>query len=240
MAFLRDLQFAARQLRAAPGYTLAAVTTLALAIGASTAIFSAVYAVLLKPMPIRQPEQLAVAWGGSPALAMRVIELSYLDIRDMGEAAPRVGKVASVGSSAWNTVLDGEGEPVRLAAFGVSGTFFEVMGAAPHLGRMLGPQDDIAERAAGRRAQPRHVAPAIRRRPRHRRPQDPAGRSDERSRRRDARRLRLSARRAAVDADRADPGHDSKDLQSRSAPQHRPALPGGAPQRRRDAGTGGR
>jgi len=144
MAFLRDLKFAARQLKAAPGYTLAAVTTLALAIGASTAIFSAVYAVLLKPMPIRQPEQLVVAWGGSPALAMRVIELSYLDIRDMGEAAPRVGKVASVASSAWNTVLDGEREPVRLAAFGVSGAFFEVMGAAPHLGRMLGPRDDIA------------------------------------------------------------------------------------------------
>ncbi len=144
MTFVRDLRFAARQLRATPGYTLAAVTTLALAIGASTAIFSAVYAVLLKPMPIRQPDQLMVAWGGSPALAMRVIELSYLDIRDMGQAAPEVGTVASVGSSAWSSVLDGEGEPVRLAGFGVSGGFFEVMGAAPRLGRMLGPQDDVA------------------------------------------------------------------------------------------------
>jgi putative ABC transport system permease protein len=144
MSFLRDLRFAARQLRATPGYALAAVATLALAIGASTAIFSAVYAVLLKPMPIRQPEQLAVAWGGGAALAYRVVELSYLDIRDLGELAPRVGKVASVGSAAWSAVLDGQGEPVRLAQFGVSGTFFEVMGAAPRLGRMLGPADDVA------------------------------------------------------------------------------------------------
>jgi putative ABC transport system permease protein len=144
MGFLRDLRFAARQLKASPGYTVAAVATLALAIGASTAIFSAVYAVLLKPMPIRQPEQLAVAWGGSPALNYRVIELSYLDIHDMGEATPRIGKVASVGSAAWSAVLDGQGEPVRLAQFGVSGTFFEVMGAAPHLGRMLRPADDVA------------------------------------------------------------------------------------------------
>lgn len=144
MAILRDLKFAARQLKAAPGYTLAAVMTLALAIGASTAIFSAVYAVLLKPMPIRDPGRLAIAWGAGESLAMKVIELSYLDVRDIGEAAPRVGKVASVGASAWNTVLDGQGEPARLAAFGVSGTFFEVMGAAPQLGRMLGPEDDIA------------------------------------------------------------------------------------------------
>jgi len=144
MAFFRDLRFAARQLRATPGYALAAVATLALAIGASTAIFSAVYAVLLKPMPIRQPEQLVVAWGGSPSLAMRVIELSYLDIRDIGAAAPRVGQVASVGSSAWSSVLDGQGESVRLAGYGVSGEFFEVMGATPQLGRMLGPQDDVA------------------------------------------------------------------------------------------------
>ena len=165
MGFLRDLRFAARQLKASPGYTVAAVTTLALAIGASTAIFSAVYAVLLKPMPIRQPSQLAVAWGGSPALAMRVIELSYLDIRDMGEAAPRVGKVASVGSSAWNTVLDGEGEPVRLAAFGVSGSVLRGDGRGPAPGTDARAPGRHRQRATGRGAQPRHVAPAIRRRP---------------------------------------------------------------------------
>ena len=91
MTFLRDLRFAARQLRLAPGYTAAAIVTLALAIGASTAIFSAVYAVLLKPMPIREPQQLVIGWGTSAALNMKVIELSYLDIQDIGAATAQVG-----------------------------------------------------------------------------------------------------------------------------------------------------
>ena len=136
------MRLALRQLRNAPGYTLAAVTTLALAIGASTAIFSAVYAVLLKPMPIHEPGQLMVGWGSSPAAAMRVIELSYLDIRDIGDATPHVGTVAAVGSSTWSAVIDGDGEPVKVATTGVSGNFFDVLGTAPQLGRAIRADDD--------------------------------------------------------------------------------------------------
>jgi predicted permease len=147
MKLLRDLRLAGRQLRVAPGYAITAVATLALAIGASTAIFSAVYAVLLKPMPIRDPEQLVVGWGTSAALNMRVIELSYLDIRDIGEANPSIGAVASVGSSTWTAVLDGEGDPVKLPTTGVSGTFFEVLGAVPRLGRTIRPDDDHTKSA---------------------------------------------------------------------------------------------
>ena len=109
MTFLRDLRFAARQLKSAPGYSLAAIATLALAIGASTAIFSAVYAVLLKPMPIRDPGSLVVGWGTSAALNMRVMELSYLHIRDIGGPRQPIGNVASMGSSFWTAVLDGDG-----------------------------------------------------------------------------------------------------------------------------------
>ena len=139
---LRDLRLAARQLRLAPGYSLAAVATLALAVGASTAIFSAVYTVLLKPMPIREPAQLVIGWGTSSALNMRVIELSYLDIEDIAAATPEVGKVASVGSSAWTLILDGEEQPVKLPSTGVSGHFFDLLGAVPELGRAIGPDDD--------------------------------------------------------------------------------------------------
>jgi predicted permease len=144
MRFARDLKFAARQLRLAPGYAAAAIVTLALAIGAATAIFSAVYSVLLKPMPIREPQQLVVGWGTSDRLNMKVIELSYLDIDDIGRAAPEVGPVASHGASPWTDVLDGDGggEPVKVASVGVSGTFFEVLGAAPTLGRVIVPDDD--------------------------------------------------------------------------------------------------
>jgi putative ABC transport system permease protein len=148
MALASDLRFAARRLRLAPGYTLAVVATLALAIGASTAIFSAVYAVLLKPMPIREPGQLVVGWGTSAALNMRVIELSYLQVRDIGGHTAPVGNVASVSSSFWTAVLDGAGEPVKVSTTGVSGHFFELLGAAPRLGRMIRPDDDTTKSAA--------------------------------------------------------------------------------------------
>ena len=141
------MKLALRHLRNAPGYTLAAVTTLALAIGASTAIFSAVYAVLLKPMPIHEPGQLMVGWGKNPGFAMRVMELSYLDIFDIGEATPHIGRVAAVGSSTWSDVLEGEGEPLKIATTGVSGTFFDVLGAAPQLGRVVLPDDDRTKSA---------------------------------------------------------------------------------------------
>lgn len=138
------MRLALRQLRKAPGYALAAIVTLALAIGASTAIFSAVYAVLLKPMPIHESQQLVIGWGTSAALNMRVIELSYLDIEDIAAATAHVGRVASHGSSAWTDVLEGDGsdEPLKVASVGVSGTFFDLLGAAPRLGRVLTPEDD--------------------------------------------------------------------------------------------------
>lgn len=136
------MRLAFRNLLRAPGYSLAAVVTLALAIGASTAIFSAVYAVLLKPMPIRSPEQLVVAWGTSASANMRVLELSYLDVRDIGAMTAAIGAVASHSSSTWTAVLDGESEPVKIPTTGVSGTFFDVIGAMPHLGRVVRPEDD--------------------------------------------------------------------------------------------------
>lgn len=131
----------------APGYTIAAVATLALAIGASTAIFSAVYAVLLKQMPIRDPGQLLMGWGTSAALNMRVLELSYLDIRDIGEKTPEVGTVASVGSSTWTMVLEREGDSVKVQSTGVSGNFFELLGAIPKMGRAIRPDDDFTKSA---------------------------------------------------------------------------------------------
>src|SRR5829696_1803927 len=108
MDAFNDLRFAWRRLRSAPGYAIAAVATLALAIGASTAMFSAVYAVLLKPMPIRDPASLVVGWGAGTAQAMRVIELSYLDIQDIGQGSPSLSATASFGASHWGAVLDSE------------------------------------------------------------------------------------------------------------------------------------
>jgi predicted permease len=139
---IQDLRYAVRRLRQARGYTASAILTLALAIGATTAIFSAVHAVLLKPMPIRQPDRLVVSWGVVPERASGVIELSYLDVKDLAKATPDIADVASMGAHAWPAVLDGEGEPRKLSTAGVSGPFFEVLGTTPFMGRLLRQEDD--------------------------------------------------------------------------------------------------
>jgi ABC-type lipoprotein release transport system permease subunit len=77
------MRLALRHLRKPPGYALAAIVTLALAIGASTAIFSAVYAVLLKPMPIHDPGQLVVGWGTPASSGLRTLlyDVEVIDAR---------------------------------------------------------------------------------------------------------------------------------------------------------------
>jgi len=136
------LRMAIRQLLRAPGYASAAVVTLALAIGAATVMASAVRAVLLRPMPVTAPQDVLVAWGHNPAVTAGVIELSYLDVVDLGRESTIVTRVAAMSSSPWPTVLEGAGDPAKLAATGVSGTFFDTLGTAPALGRTLGPADD--------------------------------------------------------------------------------------------------
>ena len=142
MSTLNDVRIAVRQLRRAPGYAAATVATLALAIGATTVVASAVQAVLLRPLPIAAPAQLVVSWGSNPALTSGVIELSYLDVADIGRDSRTLIRTAAVASSAWPTVLDGAGDPVKLAAAGVSGTFFDTLGASADRGRTIGPDDD--------------------------------------------------------------------------------------------------
>jgi putative ABC transport system permease protein len=139
----RQLRQASRQLAASPGFTLTTVVTLSLAIGATTAIFSAVYAVLLSPMAVREPDAVVIGWGRDPARTEGVVELSYLDVADLGRASRHLASTAAVGSHAWSAVLDEAGEPTRLSTAGVSGSFFETLGAPPLLGRVLLPADDV-------------------------------------------------------------------------------------------------
>ena len=139
----RRLRHAVRQLAVTPGFTVAAMVTLSLAVGAATAIFSAVHAVLLRPMAIHDPGSVVVGWGRDPSRTEGVIELSYLDVADLGRASHQLVNTAAVGSHTWNAVLDGIGEPVRLSYAGVSGSFFEALGARALHGRTLGPDDDL-------------------------------------------------------------------------------------------------
>jgi putative ABC transport system permease protein len=144
----RDVKLAGRQLWKAPGYTAAAVMTLALAIGANSAIFGAVQAVLLRPLPIERPQDVVIAWEANPAANQPVIEISYRHFERWRAAATRsFSHMAAVGSSAWPAVLETPEAPVKLSATGVSADFFQTLGAHPLLGRLFRAADDVPNAA---------------------------------------------------------------------------------------------
>jgi putative ABC transport system permease protein len=144
----RDVRLAGRQLWKAPGYTVAAVMTLALAIGANSAIFGAVEAVLLRPLPIERPGDMIIAWEADPAANHPVIEVSYRNFERWRTASTRsFSKMAVVGSSAWPAVLETPEAPIKLSATGVSADFFQTLGAQPMLGRLFRAEDDVPNAA---------------------------------------------------------------------------------------------
>jgi putative ABC transport system permease protein len=143
MAWPTELRSTLRYLRTHAGYAVAAIATLALGVGATTAMFSAVYAVLLAPQPIRDAGRLVVGWGLAPEISHGLVELSYRDVEALGASSRTVAPMAAVGASTWNAVLEGHGDPARLAYAGVSGAFFETLGVSPFLGRAIQPADDV-------------------------------------------------------------------------------------------------
>src|SRR5439155_18036633 len=143
----QDLRLAVRSLLRAPVYTCAVVVTLALAIGANSAMFSAVYAVLLKPLPIRQPDQLVICWGSDPSHSLPVVELSYRNFQDWATHSRSFSHATAIGSSTWPTVLDRQGDATRLSSAGVSVSFFVTLGVVPEIGRGFQPEDDAPKAA---------------------------------------------------------------------------------------------
>jgi len=144
---LRDVRLGCRLLRQSPAYTLAAVLLLALAVGANTAIFAVVYGVLLKSLPIRAPQDLVAIWDGDPARNVKVVELSYRTYERWAAQSRSFASLAAIGSSAWPAILQSRGPSARLASCGVSASFFDTMGATPHMGRTLRVEDDIPNAA---------------------------------------------------------------------------------------------
>jgi predicted permease len=130
-----------RHLVRAPAYSLSVIVTLALAIGANSAIFSAVHAVLLRPLPLAEPERTVIAWQTDNVTGKAVVEMTYRHLREW-----RTGQTfthsALVGSHTWNAVLEGRGEPTRLSMAGVSADFFDAVGVRPLLGRAFEAGDD--------------------------------------------------------------------------------------------------
>lgn len=142
-SFLQDLRYSARVLRKAPGFTVAAILTLALGIGANTAIFTLVNALLLQSLPVRQPSQLVELlhkFPDEPAFN-GFSEEAYELFRDNNHIF--VGPIAATQETL--NVRFGPEPPVMASAGYVDGTFFPVLGLQPALGRLLGIFDDRAD-----------------------------------------------------------------------------------------------
>jgi len=139
---LENLKYAARIQRKALGFTIVALSTLALGIGASTAVFSAVNAVLLKPLPYPQSERLVIPWR----LAPKDANIGYNEIPWGTGNFHRLQKmslfesVAAFKSDSFN--LTGSAEPVQLKGLRVSSAFFHTLGIAPLLGRAFTEAED--------------------------------------------------------------------------------------------------
>lgn len=135
----QDLRFAARMLRKSPGFTAVIVLTLALGIGANTAIFSLVRAVLLRPLPYANPDQLVLVSEAKPDAGISGRGMSYPSFTDVRDGNRAFSAIAGFGGHA--LVLTGSGEPSEVSTVVVTSEFFSVLAAEPLLGRVFIPED---------------------------------------------------------------------------------------------------
>jgi putative ABC transport system permease protein len=135
VALGQDLRVGARALLRRPGFSAVAVVTLGLGIGANTALFSLVHAVLLAPLPYPRPERLVQVWEADPQRPTR--SPSPADYMDLRRSAGSFQDLTAYTTASGN--LSGEGEPEAAAYASVSANFFRTMGVAPALGSTFGP-----------------------------------------------------------------------------------------------------
>ena len=138
---LQDIRYGIRSMLKRPAFTVVALVALALGIGANTAIFSLVNAVLLQPLPFAEPDRLVWVWGNIRNGGNRasVAPLDYLDYRKENKTFEEFAATFSI-PLALN--LTGSGEPERLSASGVTGNYFQALGAKPALGRLFSMENE--------------------------------------------------------------------------------------------------
>lgn len=136
----RDLRYAFRAFAKSPGFTVAAILSLAIGIGANTAIFSITSALLLRPLPYQDADRLVILWNTSPGLGITQDWFSsaqYFDIKNNHHGFEQVG--LAIGG---NYNLTGEGDPERVGVVRVSNNLLPMLGARPAQGRLFTPEDD--------------------------------------------------------------------------------------------------
>ncbi|HEX8293919.1 MAG TPA: ABC transporter permease, partial [Pyrinomonadaceae bacterium] len=137
---LQDVRFGARMLRKRPGFTAVAVLTLALGIGANTAIFSLVHAVLLRPLPFPEAERLVMLWEDASRIGFpqnTPAPANFLDWKTQTQSFEGVAALM------WRSLnLTGYGEPQKLNGNAVSADLFPLLGVRPALGRGFTAQEE--------------------------------------------------------------------------------------------------
>jgi predicted permease len=132
---LKDVRFGLRSLAKSPGFTAVALLTLALGIGANTAIFSVIHAVMLRPLPYRDPAQLVKIWPERPRSSTS--KSDYLDIKNGARSFEDVAAYSN-----WGFTVTGNGEPAKLEGARVTANLFPLLGADAALGRIFALEED--------------------------------------------------------------------------------------------------
>ena len=135
----QDLRFGLRMLRKSPTFTTIAVLTLALGVGANTAIFSIVNAVLLRSLPYRDPDRLVRIFFNEPGVGLRDVKFSKPELDDLLARAGVFEDVTPIAEGSED--LTGAEQPERLEGVNGSFSYFSMLGVIPQIGRLYGPQD---------------------------------------------------------------------------------------------------
>jgi predicted permease len=137
---LDNIRYSSRVLCKSPGFTIVSILTLALGVGASTALFSVVNTVLLRPLPYREPDQLVTVTETSPGLGADELGVAAGEYEDYRAQNQSFSQVAAFESDGFN--LTGAGQPLRLNAAKLSASAFPLLGVSPVLGRTFTEDED--------------------------------------------------------------------------------------------------
>jgi predicted permease len=140
---VQDIRYGLRTLRKSPGFSVTAILSLALAIGATTTVFSIVNSVLLKPLPYREPERLVVVWETVRRQEVEVRGVSYPDYLDWRARNRSFEDMATLRLASFN--LSGGGEPERVRGEYVTASYFNVLGAVAERGHTFTSEEDVPD-----------------------------------------------------------------------------------------------
>ena len=164
-ALIRDLRYALRALAKNPGFSIAAILSLAIGIGANTSIFSITSALLLRPLPYKDADRLVILWNRSPGLNITQDWFSTAQYFDIKNGHSGFEDVAIAFGT--NDNLTGNGDPERIGTIRISSNLLPMLGYRAAMGRLFIADEDVAGHNPNRDAQLWHVDAPLRLRPAH-------------------------------------------------------------------------